>query len=195
MELSPLAKERLARLGELSTEEKEGVKQSHELELLLSQYFRGELSPEDLWRRMKALKDQGGEPMVKEAQLRLADTLRLPMRQHDFEQQRNAILALETLKDEGKYPTIELVLNSIEDLRQKYVQQKEQAYEQFRVAVERQLQAVVQEALRQGVKVNVQDSVEANVKASPQWKDFVSQHEKTCGEMFNNYMAKLRELI
>jgi len=195
MELSPLARERLARIGALSPEEKEKASQSGELDSLLSEYFTGKLSPEDLWKRLKALQDRSGKSITKEAQLKLLDTLRLQMNQVDFEQRRNAILAVETVKDKGDYSNLELVLTSLETLRQKYTQIKEQAYQQLRASVEKQLHAVAQQAIRQGMKIDMENSIDANVKASPQWKDFISKHEQACGEMFTSHIDKLRELI
>jgi len=195
MELSPLARERLARIGALSPEEKEKARQSGELDSLLSEYFTGDLSPEDLWKRLKALQDRSGKSITKEAQLKLLDTLRLQMNQADFEQRRNAVLAIETMKDKGDYSNLELVLTSLETLRQKYTQTKEQAYNQLRASVEMQLQAVAQQAIRQGMKIDMENSIDANVKASPQWKDFISKHEQACGEMFDSHIDKLRELI
>ena len=195
MELSPLARERLAKIGALSEEEKERAKQSGELDALLSQYFKANISSEDLWKELKSLKEQSDEPIVKEAQDKLIDTLRLQMSQEDFDQRRNAILAIETIKGEGKYSSLELVLNSIAALCQKYTQAKKQTYEQLKSTVEGQLQAVAQQVIEQGLKVDLESSVEANIKNSPQWKDFISSHEKSYGEMFNTYIAKLRELI
>ncbi len=195
MELSPLAKERLAKIGALSQEETERLRQSRDLDSLLSQYFKGELDVDALWKRLKVLKEQTGEPIVKEAQGKLVDTFRLQMSQEDFEQRRQAILAIETMKPEGKYSSLELVLNSIETLRQKYTQLKEQTYQQLKGAVESQLQAAAQQAITQGLKVDVESSIEANIKSSPQWKEFISRHEKNSEEMFNSYIARLRETI
>ena len=195
MELSPLAKERLARIGALSPQEKERMRRSSELDSVLSQYFQGELSSEDLWKKLKSLKDQSDETIVKEAQVKLIDTLRLQMEQEDFGQRRSAILALETMKGEGKYSSLELILNSIEALRQKYTQVKEQAYEQLKAGIEPQLKAITEQAIKQGLKIDIDSSLDANIKNSPQWKDFIAQHEKASGEMFNAYIARLRQLI
>jgi len=195
MELSPFARERLARIGALSPEEREGMRRSNELDSMLSQYFQGELGSEELWKGLKSLKDQSDESIVTEAQVKLGDTLRLQMGQEDFEQRRSAILALETMKGEGKYSSLEMIFNSIEDLRQNYTQAKEQAYEQLKAGIEKQLGAITQQAIRQGMKIDVESSVDANIKNSPQWKDFISEHEKASGEMFNGYIARLRELI
>jgi len=195
MELSPLARERLARIGALSPEEREGMRRSNELDSMLSQYFKGELGSEELWKKLKSLEDQSDESIVREAQVKLVDTLRLQMGQADFEQRHSAILALETMKGEGKYSSLEMIFNSIEDLKQKYTQAKEQAYEQLKAGIEKQLQAVTQQAIRQGMKIDVESSVDANIKKSPQWQGFISEHEKASGEMFNGYIARLRELI
>jgi len=195
MELSPLARERLAKIGALSPEEMVRAKYSNEIDSRLSQYFKGELSSEDLWKELKSLKDQSDESIVKEAQGKLVNTLRLQMAQADFEQRRNAILALETMKGEGKYSSMELIFNSIGDFRQKYTQAKEQAYEQLKASVEPQLKAITEQAIKQGLKIDIDSSLDANIKNSPQWKNFISEHEKASGEMFNDYIARLRQLI
>lgn len=195
MELSPLARERLARIGALSEEEKERLRQSRELDSLLSHHFSGELDTDGLWKRLKALDGRSSRPLTRELQNKLIDTLRLQMNLEDFEQRRAAILAAETIKSEGRYGTMEMVLNSLEALRREYTQVKAQAYEQLRANVERQLQTAAQQAKTQGMNIDLATSVEANVKNSTQWKDFVSQHDESSQGMFNSYIAKLREVI
>ncbi|MEA3253898.1 MAG: hypothetical protein U9Q17_03005 [Chloroflexota bacterium] len=195
VELSPLARERLARMGALSQEEKDKLQQSGELDSLLSEYFKGSLDADALWKRLKNLQEQGQPSIAREMQMKLADTLRLQMSEEDFDQRRQAILAIETMKRGGKYPALELILDSIEELRKKYTQLKEQAYKQLKTAIEKQLQTAAQQAKMQGMNIDMQSSLEANVKKSPQWKDFISQHEKDSEEMFNSYMARLREAL
>jgi len=195
MELSPLARERLARIGALSEEERERLKQSNALDSLLSEYFSGGLDTDGLWKRLKGLKQQRGESIPREVQARLVDTLRLRMGQEDFEQRRDAILAIETIKAEGKYGTLEVALNSIEAVRQKYLQVKQQAYEQLKAGLQSQLQAAAQQAKAQGMKIDMEGSLDANARNSPQWKDFISQHEESSEEMFDGYIGRLRDAI
>ena len=57
MELSPLAREKLAKIGDLTTEEKVSLKYSEQLTSLLAEYFTNELSPDDLWKELKKHKD------------------------------------------------------------------------------------------------------------------------------------------
>ncbi len=195
MELSPLARERLARIGALSEEERARLKQSNDLDSLLSEYFSGGLDTDGLWKRLKGLKQQRGESIPREVQSRLVDTLRLRMGQEDFEQRRDAILAIETMKAAGQYSTLEVALDSIEAVRQKYLQVKQQAYEQLKAGLQSQLQAAAQQAKAQGMKIDMEGSLDANARNSPQWKDFVSQHEESSEEMFDSYIGRLRDAI
>ena len=195
MELSPLARERLARIGALSEEERERLKQSNDLDSLLSEYFSGGLDTDGLWKRLKGLKQQRGESIPREVQSRLVDTLRLRMGQEDFEQRRDAILAIETMKAAGQYSTLEVALDSIEAVRQKYLQVKQQAYEQLKAGLQSQLQAAAQQAKAQGMKTDMGGSLDANARNSPQWKDFISQHEESSEEMFDSYIGRLRDAI
>ena len=195
MELSPLAKERLSKIGSLSPEESEKLERSRELESLLSRYFTGNISTEDLWGEIKDLKKQRGETIIVETQLKLLDTIRLQMKQKDIEERRKTLLALETIKDNQKYASLEMNFNSIEALRNKLITTKEQAYEQLKAGMEAQFQAAAQQAVSQGVNVDMDRSLEANVKNSPQWKAFISKLEKDSEVMFNGYITKLRELM
>lgn len=195
MELSPLAKERLARIGSLSPEESEQLERNRELESLLSQYFTDVITSEDLWGKVKELKEQRDNAIPAQAQIKLLNSLRLQMNNDDLKQRRIAILALETIKDEQKYTTVETYFNSIESIRKKYTQSKEQGYEQLKSGMEAQLHAAVQQASRQGVNVDIDRSLEANVKNSQQWKTFVSELETSAETMFNEVIDKLKKLI
>ena len=59
MELSPLAREKLARIGELTDEEKARLKHSEQVTSLLAEYFTNEMSPDDLWKELKKYRTKG----------------------------------------------------------------------------------------------------------------------------------------
>ena len=195
MELSPRARERLARIGELSQEEKDKLKHSEELMHSLSDYFTGKLGSEDLWTRLKDYRDQGKEFMIKEAQLSLIDALGLESSDLDFERCRNAILAAETLKGEGQYLDLERNLDSVQTLCKQYRQEKERAFNAMKADIERQIEMAARQIAQQtgnkGLSVDVQASAEASVRNSPQWKDFVSRHEREYSLEFKNRLASL----
>ena len=191
MELSPLAKERLARIGNLSPEESKLLELNRKLESLLSQYFTDTITSEDLWKKVK---EQEDITIPAQAQVKLLDSLRLQMSNDDLKQRRIAILALETIKNEQKYVEIETHFNSIESIRIKYTQSKEQGFEQLKSGMEPQLQAAMQQAGRQSVNVDISRSLEANVRNSQQWKSFISELETNAEAMFSELIDRMKKL-
>lgn len=195
MELSPLAREKLEKIGALSEEEKGRIKLSEELEALLSEYFTHKLGSEDLWRRLKTYKEKGKGFLIREAQRRLLEAVRLGDSDFDLKRKREAILALETLKEESKYGEFELGLNQLERLRKSYQEEKERAFNHLKQAMQRKVELAARQLAQQGKAVDVEGSVEANVRASQEWRDFLAQHERAYGERFAALMNELRELI
>jgi hypothetical protein len=195
MELSPRARERLERIGELSQEEKDKLKNSEELTQLLSDYFTDKLSPENLWMTLKGYKDEGKESMIREAQLSLANALALEISDPDFERCRNGILAVETLRSQGQYLDLERNLNSIQSLRQQYREEKGRAFNALKANIEKQVEMAARQMAQQTgnkrLAVDIQGSAEASVRNSPQWKGFVSRHETEYGSEFKSRLAEL----
>ena len=199
MELSPRARERLERIGELSQEEKDRLKNSEGLTQLLSDYFTDKLSPEDLWMTLKGYKDEGKESMIREAQLSLANALALESSDLDFERYRNGILAVETLKGQGQYLDLERNLNSIQSLRHQYREEKGRAFKALKANIEKQIEMAARQMAQQTgnkqLAVDIQGSAEATVRNSHQWKDFVSRHEREYSWEFKNRLAKLNTIL
>ena len=195
MELSPLAREKLERIGALSEEERARIKLSEELDTLLSEYFTHQLSSEDLWRRLKTYKEKGKGFLIREAQRRLLEAIKLGDSDFDLQYKREAILALETLKEESKYGEFELGLNQLERLRRSYQEEKERAFNSLKQAMQRKVELAARQLAQQGKAVDVEGSVEANVRASQEWRDFLAQHERAYGERFAALMNELKKLI
>jgi hypothetical protein len=194
MELSPLARERLARIGEPSEEEKERLRHSQELSSLLSSYFIGKLSAESLWMRLKEYKDEGKESLIKDVQLRLADAVSLEADEQSIKRCREGILAAETLKDNNKYSILEAKLSSIESLCKQYKQGRDEAFNVIKSNIERQVEAAAQQIRQKTgreLAVDVKGSAELSVTSSPQWKQFIVKHEKEYQAKFQSYLAQL----
>jgi len=194
MELSPLAKERLAKIGEPSKEEKEKLRHSKELSSLLSSYFMENLPIDSLWARLKECKDKGEESLIKEVQLKLAEAISLGADEPSLKRCQEGILAAETLKDNNKYSILEVNLNSIESLCKQYKQGREQAFNTIKSNIARQIAAAAQQIAQKagkGVAVDVKGSAELSVTSSPQWKEFISRHEREYHTRFQSYLAQL----
>jgi predicted transcriptional regulator len=199
MELSPLARERLAKAGELSSAEKEKLKYEEEMTSILSEFFTGKMDTEGLWTRMKAYMDEGKEDMVKEMQLRLVYTLSLGGSDADFKNYSSGVLSLETLKSPNRYPEIEAVIKTIEMTRQQYESEKTKMFNNMKNGISDQVKRAAEQAVRQsrrpGATVDMESSIEASVRNSQQWRQFVVRFEKEYDKRFEAMISKLVQLL
>ncbi|RLC62043.1 MAG: hypothetical protein DRI01_07520 [Chloroflexi bacterium] len=199
MEFSPLAREKLTRIGELTQEEKVRLKYSQHLASVLSDYFTAKMSPEGLWKELKIQKEEGREFLLREAQLRLIDAINLSGSERDFERQRRGILAVETLKSESSYTNLEQSLDTIQNLLRQYREEKQEAYSTIKRKIEKQVKLAAQQLATQaeakGASIDIQTSVEATAKASPEWKSFILQHENSFNQKLKDQLTRLRQIV
>ena len=199
MELSPLAKEKLAKIGELTKDEKERLKLSNELTALLADYFTNKINADALWSKLKTQKESGNDLIIRETQMRLIGALNLGSKDIDFERNRKGILACETLKDQNRYPEIELVLNSVAALRKQYLKEKDATFNSMKASVQKQVEMAARQVAKQtgnkDVSIDIKGSVEASVLSSPQWAEFVLKNDTIYGQKFADYITKLKSLI
>jgi hypothetical protein len=187
--LPPIARERLARIGELTREEKEKMIDSEKVNSLLSEFYQGQIDPESLWKR---LKEEGRPSLLREAQIRLVDSLSFGSIPAELQRKRDGILAIETLKEEQNTSIVELNLNLMEDLQKRYRAEIEQAYNGIRAEVERNPQLRVKQVQQGQNTMVVQLSVDEAIKQLPQWRDFLSDQEKRYSQEFAKVMEKLK---
>jgi len=188
-DLPPIARERLARIGELTQEEKEKMIDSEKVNSLLSEFYQGQIDPESLWKR---LKEEGKPSLLREAQVRLIDSLSFESTPAELQRKRDGILAIETLKEEQNTSVVELNLNLIEDLQKRYKAEIEQAYNGIRAEVERNPQLRVKQVQQGQNTMVVQLSVDEAIKQLPQWRDFLSNQGKRYNQEFAKVMEKLK---
>jgi hypothetical protein len=188
-DLSPIARERLAKIGELTQEEKEKMIDSEKVNSLLSEFYQGQINPESLWRR---LKEEGKPSLLKEAQVRLVDSLNFGSTPAELQRKRNGILAIETLKREQNTSTIELNLNRMEDLQKRYKVEIGQAYNGIRAEVEKNPRLRVKQVQQGQNTMGIQLTVDEAIKQLPQWQDFLSNEEKRYSQEFARVIEKLK---
>ena len=188
-DLPPIARERLTKIGELTREEKEQMIDSEKINSLLSEFYQGRIDPESLWKR---LKEESKPSLLKEAQIRLVDSLNFGSTPVELQRKKEGILAIETLKEEQNTPIVELNLSLMEDLQKRYKAEIEQAYNGIRAEVERNPQLRVKQVQQGQSTMLVQLSVEEAIKQLPQWQDFLSDQEKRYSQEFAKVMEKLK---
>jgi len=188
-DLSPIARERLAKIGELTPEEKEKMLDSEKVNSLLSEFYQGQIDPESLWKR---LKEEGKPSLLREAQIRLVDSLSFGSTPAELRRKRDGILAIETLKEGQNTSIVEPNLNLVEDLQKRYKAEIEQAYNGIRTEVEGNPQLRVKQVQQGQNTMVVQLSVDEAIKQLPQWQDFLSDQEKRYSQEFAKVMEKLK---
>jgi len=188
-ELPPIARERLAKVGELSQEEKEKMVDSEKVNSLLSEFYQGQIAPESLWEK---LKEEGKPSLLKEAQMKLVDSLSFGSTPAELQRKRDGILAIETLKEEQNTSIVELNLNVIEDLQKRYRVEIEQAYNGIKAQVEGNPQLRVKQVQQGQNTMIVQLSVDEAIKQLPQWREFLSSQEKRYNQEFTKVIEKVK---
>ncbi len=199
MELSPLAKEKLAKIGELSPGEKERLKISEKLTQLLADYFTKRIDVNSLWLELKKCKEQGHESIIRETQIRLLNAITLTSNQADFEHCRNALLGCETLKEHSRYSDLEHGLKMLESLRLQYQQEKERAFNNIKQSIQQQVAMAARQVLRQSsnrnISIDIKGSVEATARTNPQWRSFLLEHDRIYGQKFDELVARVKRLL
>jgi hypothetical protein len=186
-DLPPIARERLARISELTPEEKQKMLDSEKVNSLLSEFYQGQIDPESLWKR---LREEGKPSLLREAQVRLVDSLGFGSTPAELQRKREGILAIETLKKEQNTSVIELNLKRMEELQKKYRTEIEQAYDGIRAEVERNPRLRVKQVQQGQNTVVIQLTVDEAIKQLPQWRDFLSNQEKRYSQEFARVMEK-----
>ena len=189
-DLSPIARERLVKIGELTKEEKERMIDSEKVNSLLSEFYQGQINPESLWER---LKEEGKPSLLREAQVRLVDSLSFGIPPVGLQRKREGILAIETLKEEQNTSVIELSLNRLEELQKRYKAEIEQAHDGMRAEVERNPRLRVKQVQQGQNTMIVQLTADEAMKQLPQWRDFLSSQEKRYSQESDKVIERLKK--
>ena len=195
-ELPPIVRERLAQIGDLTAEEKRLMKDMEQLDVLVADYFKGNLSGDDFWQKLKEYKAKGSVDVLKAAQIKLIDTLRLGSNDEELAKRREGVLAIESLKGEKDMQMYEQGFDAIVGLQQQYSGEKQQVYDALKTQVEQDPNLRMQQVQQGGQTIKMQLSVEDAIKMNPQYKNFLVQHEGKYGEAFaqliNDFKATIK---
>jgi hypothetical protein len=189
-DLSPIARERLARIGQLTQEEKARMADSEKVASLLSEFYQGQINPESLW---KALKEEGKQSLLKQAQARLVDSLSFGVPPAELQRKREGVLAIETLKEEQNTSVIEFNLNRLDELQKTYRAEIERAYNGIRAEVEKDPRLRMKQVQQGQNTMMVQLSVDEAIKQLPQWQEFLSDQGKRYSQEFASTKEKLQK--
>jgi len=194
-DLPPIMRERLAKIGELTPEEKERIKDSDHLTSLLSDFYKGDVNAEGLWKRMKEYKDKSKVHLLKEAQIKLIASLSFGSSDLEFQNRKEGILAIETLKEDQNTPMLEQNLNNIKSMQKRYKEEMERAYNEYKTAVERNPQLRMQQVKQGKATIVMELTVDEAVKILPEWKTFIKNHDNKYNQEFIKAVDNLKQQI
>lgn len=192
--LSPRARERLKAI-EITPEDRIRLKADRVLKDVLARFYQGKISADELCAELQSDADVKSI-LVREAQIRLIESLGLGMNSKDFKERGRCILVLEKAKPGGgAHSQLKAEINAAGELIKRYVSERDQAHSHMRERVRRNPNMRMKRAKTPQGEVLVQLSEEEAIMSSPEWHEFSSQHERTYTMEFSSSVERLKELV
>lgn len=119
-ELPPIMRERLAKVGEVTQEDKERMKEFENLDSLLKEFYQGQLDAKGLWQRLKEFEGQGKQFLLRDAYTKLKGSFKwkgLPIK---FEERSDGTLSIEFREGEEKILVLELTDSNFDEVVKSY---------------------------------------------------------------------------
>jgi len=186
-----IAMEKASKISKLTPEEKEKLEAEEKTKSLLTKFYKGRLTPKDLYKKLKGSKLFA----LKEAQLILINSLNFKNTEYEYQMRKDAILAIETLKEVQNTSTIESTLNEINLLKKEYRKKKEETENILKKEIKKNPQARLKTA-KQGNKLVIMHlSVEEALQENTQWKNFIAKHEEKYVKEFREVIERLKKEI
>jgi len=188
-----IAMEKANKINKLSLEEMEKIKDEEKIKSLLAKFYKGRLTTNDLWQKLKGCKPA----VLKDTQLILVNSLSFKNSPYEFKLRKDGILAIETLKDKEyqNISTIESILNELTLLKKDYNKIKEDVANRLKTEIEKDPQSRIK-TIKQGDKIIIMHlSVEEALNENPRWKNFLIKHEDEYNQKFGNIIDRLKEEI
>lgn len=184
------AMEKAAAIGELTPEERERLKGEEKLRSLMAEFYKGQLDRDGLWQKLKGSKPS----LLKEAQLTFIDSLGIGSSPDEFQKRKDAILAIETLKERQNTSAIEHILDSLKILQNEYREGKEKAAQELRTVIESNPQSRVQHVRTPDGRI-VQAALSVDEAVQVRLAEFLSEHEERYSMKFVGLIEKLKKEI
>ncbi len=181
------AMDKIKEIEGFTPEEREELKAREELKSVLASFYRGDLSRDQLWQRLRGMRPS----LLKDVQLNMAGSLRLGNSPEEFQQRKDGILAIETLKEKQNTAAIETALNAVGKVQREYIGQKERAVTELRAAMEENPQLRLRQVRTPDGRV-IQAAMPVEEAVHVRMAEFLADHEKRYDAMFNQAMMRLK---
>jgi hypothetical protein len=185
-----IALEKADKVGVLSPEEKDMMKDEGKITEILREFFLGKIDSNGLWQKFK-----GSKPaLLRTAQMNLIDTLSFKSFPEELQSKKKGILAIETLKEQPNTVVIESSLQALELLKKESEEMIVQVTADLRKHIESNPQLrVKQMRAPDGRTMQVAVSVDEAVKAK--LDEYLTQNEEQYANEFSGIIEELKMQI
>jgi hypothetical protein len=184
-----IALEKADKIGSLSAEEKERMKAEENVTGILRDLYQGRIDANGLWQRLKGVTP----PLLKMAQVNIIDTLGLGGIIEDFLLKKQAILAVETLKEKPDTAMIESGLHALQQLKKEFEEMKEQVAEDLKKEVERNPKLRMQPVKMGDGRTVMQVTASVDEAVKTHLDEYLSEHEGRYNEEFLRIIGAVKE--
>jgi len=186
-----IAMEKVNKANKLTPEEKDRIKAEEKIKSLLAKYYKGQITSNDLWQKLKGNKSS----TLREAQSILINSLSFQNSTDEYQIRKNAILAIETLKEDQNISSIESTLNEVNLLKKEYQKKKDEIENILRKEIKKNPKARIK-TIKQGDRLAIiQLSIEEALQENIEWKNFITKHEEEYNKKFKSIIEKLMNII
>ncbi len=182
------AMEKIKNIEGFTSDEKEEMKEREKLRSLLAAFHRDELGRDEVWEKFRGIRPS----LLREAQQNLTGSLRLGSTPEEFRKRKDALLALESLKERSNTAAIENAMNAIERLLKEYGSEKERTAEELRRAINENPQLRLKQVRSPDGRI-LQVALPAEEAVQARITEFLEEHEKRYDMMFGQALSRLRK--
>jgi hypothetical protein len=183
------AMEKIREIEVLTPEEREEMNDREKLRSLLSAFYKGELSKNQVRERFKGIKPL----LLKDAQHHMVDSLRPGTTPEEFQQRKEGIFAIEALKEMQNVAAIEDSLNAIDKLQKEYRDMKERAVEEIRATIKENPQLRMRPVRTPDGRTVLQAAMSIDEAAQERMAEFLREHGKRYEAMLAKALERLRK--
>jgi hypothetical protein len=186
-----IALEKADKIGSLSAEEKERMKAEENVTDILRELYQRRIDANGLWQRLKGFTP----PLLKMVQGNIIDTLGLGGIMEDFLMKKQAVLAVETLKEKPNTAVIEGGLNNLEQLKREFEEMKGQVAEDLQKEVERDPRMRMQPVKMPDGRTVMQVTASVDEAVKTRLDEYLAEHEGRYNEEFLRVIEAVKDAL
>jgi len=186
-----IAMEKAGRIGVLSEEEKQRIKDEEKVISILKEFYQRRIDSNGLWHQLQGSKAS----LLGMAQLNIINSLGLGNATEELENRMHGILAIETLKKKPNTAVIESALRVIGDLQKDYEGMKEHVIEDLKRQIEMHPQLRMQPVRAPDGRTVRQITLSVDEAVKARLGEYLSEQEKQYSQEFSEIIRELEDHV